>query len=137
MNPPPALAAWHEVVRSRDLAALNRLLADDVVFHSPVVHTPQRGRAVTTAYLSGAMHVLNTPSFRYLRQIVGERDAVLEFQTEIDAIQVNGIDLIRWNDADQIVDFKVMLRPLKAVNIVHQKMGEMLARLQATGGPGS
>ena len=134
MNEPSALAAWHDVVRRRDLAALVNLLADDVVFHSPVVHTPQRGKAITTAYLSGAMHVLNTPAFRYLRQIVGERDAVLEFQTEIDGIQVNGIDLIAWNDDGRIVDFKVMLRPLKAVNIVHQKMGEMLARLAGTGG---
>ena len=136
MNHPPALAAWHEVVRSRDMAALNRLLADDVVFHSPVVHTPQRGKAITVAYLSGAMHVLNTPAFRYVREIVGERDALLEFMTEIDGIQINGIDLIRWNDAGQIVDFKVMVRPLKAVNIVHQKMGEMLAALQGMGAAG-
>jgi hypothetical protein len=131
----PPLAAWHDIVRSRDLAALNRLLADDVVFHSPVVHTPQRGRAITAAYLTGAMHVFNTSAFRYVREIVGERDALLEFTTEIDGIQVNGVDLIRWNDAGQIVDFKVMVRPLKAVNTVHQKMGEMLARLQASGGP--
>jgi ketosteroid isomerase-like protein len=67
MNPHPVLAAWHAVVRSRDLAALRALLADDVVFHSPVVHTPQRGKAITVAYLSGAMHVLNTPTFRYVR----------------------------------------------------------------------
>jgi len=136
MNHPPALAAWHEVVRSRDIAALNRLLADDVVFHSPVVHTPQRGKAITVAYLSGAMHVLNTPAFRYVREIVGERDALLEFMTEIDGIQIDGVDLIRWDDAGRIVDFKVMVRPLKAVNIVHQKMGEMLAALQGMGAAG-
>ena len=137
MSHPPALAAWHDVVRSRDLAALQRLLADDVVFHSPVVHTPQRGRAITAAYLTGAMHVLNTPAFRYVREIVGAHDALLEFTTEIDGIQINGIDLIRWDDAGRIVDFKVMVRPLKAVNIVHQKMGEMLARLQGMGGAGA
>ena len=136
MNHPPALAAWHEVVRSRDMAALNRLLADDVVFHSPVVHTPQRGKAITVAYLSGAMHVLNTEAFHYVREIAGERDAVLEFMTEIDGIQIDGVDLIRWDDAGRIVDFKVMVRPLKAVNIVHQKMGEMLAALQGMGAAG-
>jgi hypothetical protein len=136
MTLPPALAAWHDLVRSRDPAALDRLLADEVVFHSPVVHIPQRGKAITAAYLTGAMQVLGNDAFRYLRQIVGERDAVLEFVTEIDAIEVNGVDLIRWDDAGRIVDFKVMIRPLKAVNLVHQKMGEMLARMQAPGAAG-
>ncbi len=123
------IAAWHQVVQQRDMAGLQRLLADEVVFHSPVVHTPQRGKAITFKYLQGAMLVLNNQSFRYAREIVGARDAVLEFSTVIDGIQINGIDLIRWNDAGQIVDFKVMVRPLKAVNLLHQKMGEMLARL--------
>ena len=123
------IAAWHQVVQQRDMAGLQRLLADEVVFHSPVVHTPQRGKAITFKYLQGAMLVLNNQSFRYAREIVGARDAVLEFSTVIDGIQINGIDLIRWNDAGQIVDFKVMARPLKAVNLLHQKMGEMLARL--------
>lgn len=120
---------WHAIVKSRDMAALHTLLAEDVVFHSPVVHTPQRGKAVTTLYLTGALHVLNTPDFHYVREVVGERDAVLEFNTVIDGIQINGVDLIRWDDQGRITDFKVMLRPLKAVNMVHQKMGEMLQRL--------
>ena len=124
------IQAWHALVRSRDMAALDALLHDDVVFHSPVVHTPQRGKAITTLYLRGAMQVLNNPNFRYEREIVGERDAVLEFVTEIDGLVINGIDLIRWNDAGQIIDFKVMVRPLKAVNALHQKMGEMLQRLK-------
>lgn len=123
------LSAWHEVVRSRDPKALAALLADEVVFHSPVVHTPQRGKAITLKYLLGAMQVLNNEGFHYEREIVGERDAMLEFATEIDGVQINGIDLIRWNDAGRIVDFKVMVRPLKAINLVHQKMGEMLQRL--------
>lgn len=130
MNAESVMNAWHHVVSSRDPSALSRLLADEVVFHSPVVHTPQRGKAITFQYLMGAMHVLNNASFRYERQIVGAQDAVLEFATEIDGIQINGIDLIRWNDAGQIVDFKVMVRPLKAVNLLHQKMGAMLDRLK-------
>ena len=130
MSPDTVISAWHHVVRSRDPAALSRLLADDVVFHSPVVHTPQRGKAITFQYLMGAMHVLNNDSFRYQREVVGPRDAVLEFATEIDGIQINGIDLIRWNDAGQIVDFKVMVRPLKAMNLLHQKMGAMLEQLK-------
>src|SRR4029450_5481873 len=102
----------------------------DVVFHAPVVHTPQRGRAITQLYLRGAMQVLGSPSFRYEREIRGERDALLEFVTEIDGITINGVDLIRWAGAGQIVDFKVMVRPLKAMNVLHQKMGELLATLK-------
>lgn len=123
------LAAWHDVVRHRNLDKLSTLLADDVVFHSPVVHTPQRGKAITTLYLTGALHVLNNETFRYVREIRGERDALLEFMTEVDGLTINGVDLIRWDDAGRIVDFKVMVRPLKAIQLLHQKMGEMLQRL--------
>lgn len=123
------LTVWHELVRARDMTGLGALLAEDVVFHSPVVHTPQRGKAICTKYLQGALHVLNNEHFSYQREVVGPRDAVLEFATQIDGIQINGVDLIRWNDSGQIVDFKVMLRPLKAINIVHQKMGELLQRM--------
>ena len=123
------LAAWHDIVRRHDTAGLAALLADDVVFHSPVVHTPQRGKAIVTLYLTGATHVLNNATFRYVREIVGARDAVLEFTTEVDGLTINGVDLIRWGDNGRIVDFKVMVRPLKAINLLHQKMSEMLQRL--------
>ena len=119
------LEAWHAVVDSRDPKRLNDLLAD-VVFHSPVVHTPQRGRAITALYLMGALHVLNTGHFRYVRQIAGGHEALLEFETQIDGVHINGIDLIRWGEDGRIVDFKVMVRPLKAVNALHQAMGRML-----------
>jgi hypothetical protein len=121
---------WHDFVRRRDPGILEKLLADDVVFHSPVVHTPQRGRAITLLYLRGAMQVLGSPAFRYEREIRGDRDALLEFATEIDGITINGVDLIRWDDAGRIVDFKVMVRPLKAIQVLHQKMGELLAKLK-------
>lgn len=117
---------WHRVVKDRDVKALDTLLAPDAVFHSPVVHTPQAGRAITKAYLSAALQVLNNDSFRYVREVRQDQDAVLEFTLELDGIQVNGVDMIHWNEKGEITDFKVMLRPLKAVNIVHQKMGEML-----------
>jgi hypothetical protein len=126
------LKAWHALLHSRDPQALNDLLADDVVFHSPVVHTPQRGRAITALYLTGAMHTLNNGHFRYVREIVGEHDALLEFVTEIDGVHVNGIDLIRWGEDGRIVDFKVMVRPLKAVDALHQAMGRMLQQLRPT-----
>ena len=124
------LETWHRLVREHDPSGLNALLADDAVFHSPVVHTPQRGKDLVLGYLGAAFQVFFNPTFRYVREIVGPHDAMLEFQTEIDGILVNGVDIMKWNDAGQIVDFKVMLRPLKGINIIHQKMGEMLAAAQ-------
>lgn len=129
---PPALAAWHEIVAHRDPSRLAELLAPDAVFHSPVVHRPQEGRDLVALYLTGAMHVLGNPSFRYVREVVGEHDAVLEFVADLDGTHVNGVDMIRWDDDDRITDFKVMLRPLRAVNLVHQRMAELLAAAQQT-----
>jgi ketosteroid isomerase-like protein len=118
--------AWHELMQSGDVARLDQVLADDVVFYSPVVHTPQRGKEITKAYLAAAFHVLGNETFHYVREIVEGREAVLEFKVEVEGVSVNGVDMIRWNEDGKIVDFKVMLRPLKAINLIHQKMGEML-----------
>lgn len=118
--------AWHRLVRTRDPRGLDTLLDEDAVFVSPVVHTPQRGKAIATAYLSAAFRVFFNPTFRYVREIVGASDAMLEFETEIDGIAVNGVDIIKWNDAGRIVEFKVMLRPLKAIHLVHQRMAALL-----------
>lgn len=126
-----ALAGWHDVARRRDPTGLAALLADDVVFISPVVHTPQVGRAKATLYLAGALQVLGNESFRYVREVVGERDAVLEFTAVIDGIEVNGVDLIRCDDAGRITEFKVMVRPLKGMQVLHQQMGQMLQALAA------
>ncbi|MFY8060905.1 MAG: nuclear transport factor 2 family protein [Arenimonas sp.] len=122
-----ALSVWHDLVRRRDARGLDALLADEVIFHSPVVHTPQHGKAITRAYLGAALQVFVNDSFRYVREVVGPNDAVLEFEVDIDGIRVNGVDMLRWNEAGQLTEFKVMLRPLKAVNLIHQKMGAMLA----------
>lgn len=125
MNEHP-IAAWHRVLAARDVTGLHGVLAEDAVFHSPVVHTPQRGRALVAAYLSAAFVVLGNDSFRYVREIVGERDAALEFATTIDGIHVNGVDLIGWNEHGLITDFKVMIRPLKAIELIHRLMGQVL-----------
>jgi hypothetical protein len=124
------IAAWHDLVRKRSAEDLDALLADEVVFHSPIVHTPQAGKALTTLYLTAALHVIANDSFRYVREIVGPRDAALEFEAEIDGIFVDGVDLIRWNEAGRIVDFKVMVRPLKAVNLLHAQMRAMLESMR-------
>ncbi|KJS29758.1 MAG: hypothetical protein VR64_19280 [Desulfatitalea sp. BRH_c12] len=122
------MKAWHQLVASKDEAGLDDILADDVVFHSPVVHTPQEGKPITKLYLTAAMHVLNNTSFKYVREIVSGNHAVLEFLTEIDGITVNGVDMITCGDDGRITDFKVMLRPLKAINLIHRMMGEMLQK---------
>jgi SnoaL-like domain len=120
------LAVWHQLVRDRNPRGISALLADDVVFYSPVLHTPQLGKQITAMYLMAAFQVFFNPSFRYVREVAGAQDAVLEFEVEIDGIQVNGVDMIKWNAEGQIVEFKVMLRPLKAVNLIQQKMAAML-----------
>ena len=127
---PQAIERWHALVEQQSLDELDALLADDAVFYSPIVHTPQAGKALVTMYLTGAAHVLFNGKFRYESEVIGEQDAVLEFVTEVDGIQINGVDIIRWNEAGQITEFKVMLRPLKAIQLVHQKMGELLKQMQ-------
>jgi hypothetical protein len=120
------LASWHELLRTRDPRGLDALLADAVVFHSPVVHTPQQGKAVTMMYLGAALKVFVNDTFRYVREVSAGREAVLEFQVEIEGLTVNGVDMLRWDEEGRIVDFKVMVRPLKAVNLIHGKMAELL-----------
>jgi hypothetical protein len=121
------IARWRQVAKSGDAQALEALLAEDVVFRSPVVHTPQRGKAITHKYLSAAVEVLFNPSFRYVGEWRAERSAVLEFTTTVDGVEINGVDIISWDDAGRIVEFKVMARPLKAINLLHRLMGERLA----------
>lgn len=120
------VARWHQLVTTRDVGGLASLLADDVVFHSPVVHTPQRGKTVTMQYLSAAFVVFFNDTFRYVREVVGPCDAVLEFEVVIDGVRVNGVDMMRWDDDGRIVDFTVMVRPLKAITLIHERMAAML-----------
>ena len=123
--------AWHDFVRTKNSAAFSEILADDVSFHSPVVHTPQQGKAITLMYLEAAHDVLSRGGFSYARELIGESDAILEFNADIKGVLVNGVDMIAWNDEGKITEFKVMIRPLKAVNMIHQ---EMAAQLQAAMG---
>ena len=126
------LKVWHDHIAEKSESGLSNQIADDAVFHSPVVHTPQAGKALVMAYLSAADVVLGNDSFRYAREIVDENAnmAMLEFELELDGIQVNGVDIIAWNDDGQIQDFKVMVRPLKAINKVWEEMGKMLEKMK-------
>lgn len=129
MNQHP-VETWHGLVKARDPNGLDALLAEDVVFISPVVHSPQHGKAIARKYLRAAFQVFFNPSFRYVREIVGPCDAMLEFETQIDGVLVNGVDIIKWNDHGKIIEFKVMVRPLKAITVIHERMAAMLAAAQ-------
>jgi hypothetical protein len=119
------VAAWHRVVETRDPAGLGPLLADDVVFRSPAVHTPQEGRAVATAYLTAALAVLG-PTIRYDREWHAPDGAVLEFHADLDGTQVHGVDMMRFDAAGRIVEFTVMVRPMRALNRLVEEMGKAL-----------
>ncbi len=128
----PNLQAWFDyMMDGHDRNLLLEILHDDVVFRSPVVHTPQEGKAITFAYLSAAGNTLGNGTFKYTRVFDCGDKAVLEFETEMDGIQVNGIDMIAWDADGKITDFKVMVRPLKAIQTVHAAMGKMLAQMKA------
>jgi hypothetical protein len=124
------ITTWHRLVKEHDADGLDALLDEEAVFHSPVVHRPQVGKSITKRYLAAAFQVFFNESFHYVRELKAERDAVLEFELELDGITINGVDMIKWNEAGKIVEFKVMLRPLKAVNLIHQKMAAVLQAAQ-------
>lgn len=140
---------WHQHLRGRLPGGLDELLADDVVFYSPIVFTPQEGKAITKAYLQAAGQTLpgDTPAgggadpggppsggaFRYTKQVMSGDTAVLEFETTLQGKYVNGVDIIRCDDDGRIVEFRVMIRPLQAVNLVHE---QMRAALEAMGPAG-
>ena len=138
-----AIEKWHEIMKGDSSEAPNKLddlLHDDVVFYSPVVYTPQRGKEITKLYLSAASGVFSTEKkgkeekkeskFKYIKEVVHGNHACLEFETEMNGVYVNGIDLITWDENDKIIEFKVLVRPLQAVNTLHQQMGQMLDKLK-------
>ena len=127
MSAVSGLRRWHETMaggnRPEDLAAL---IHQDAVFHSPVVHTAQKGRALVVAYLAAAGQTLGNDSFTYVREITDGPHAMLEFETCMDGIHVNGVDIIRFDENGMITDFKVMVRPLKALHKVWEMMAAEL-----------
>ena len=122
------LQRWHGFIKSQDQAELWDLLHPDVVFESPVVHRPQRGRDITFKYLTRATKVLGGPTFSYVGEWTSDTGAVLEFTSDVDGITINGVDIISFDADDRITHFKVMVRPLKAVNLLHRLVGEQLAK---------
>ncbi len=137
---------WHANMRGQLAGGLDELLDEDVVFYSPIVFTPQEGKAITKLYLQAAGQTLPgepkasgkqsesaSGGFRYTKQVLSGDTAVLEFETTVEGKYVNGVDIIRCNDAGRIVEIRVMLRPLQAINLVHRQMGEALERMKPAG----
>jgi hypothetical protein len=122
------LQRWHGFIKSQDQAELWDLLHPDVVFESPVVHRPQRGRDITFKYLTSATKVLGGPTFSYVGEWTSDTGAVLEFTSDVDGITINGVDIISFDVGGRITHFKVMVRPLKAINLLHRLMGDQLAK---------
>ena len=127
---PLPIERWRAIAESGDARGLDALLADGVIFQSPVVHAPQVGKAITQKYLAAAISVLNNGTFAYLDEWYGKSSAVLEFQCTCEGIVINGVDIIEWDADGRICNFTVMVRPLKAVNALHAMMGALLQRAQ-------
>jgi hypothetical protein len=133
------VAQWHAYLRGELPGGLDKLLDDEVVFYSPIVFTPQRGKRITSLYLQAAAQTFPGDgakssredtgpggSFHYTKTMLGNDTAILEFETTMEGKYVNGVDIIRCNDVGRIIEFRVMIRPLQAVNLVHQQMAAML-----------
>ena len=121
---------WHRVALSGDCTTLDGMIHEDAIFESPILHTPLRGKAITIKYLTAAVATLKNPNSEFVGEWSGDKSVIVEFKSEIEGIAINGIDMIGFDETGLITRFKVMIRPLKAVNLIHRKMGEMLASLQ-------
>lgn len=121
---------WHNLIKSGDVNQLEELLADEIVFFSPVVYTPQRGKKLATMYLTGAFYVLLSENFKYTKEVINDNVAVLEFETELDGIKVNGVDIISWNEEEKITEFKVMVRPQKGMEKLQEEMWKLLQKMK-------
>jgi hypothetical protein len=125
--PPPVVERWLQVIEDGQTAQLDDMLAEDAVFYSPAVFTPQRGRATVLAYLHAAEQMFSATNFHYVQKWYGENSAVLHFAADVDGLSLEGIEMIQWNDAGKITWIKVMIRPFKALQGVIAKMAELLA----------
>ncbi|MGB1200215.1 MAG: nuclear transport factor 2 family protein [Cognaticolwellia aestuarii] len=121
---------WHTMIKNKQVDQVSTLLADNVTLFSPVIHTPIQGQQMVSMYLTAAFHTFLNGTFNYDREFTADNAAVLEFSLNIDGIDINGIDMITWNEEGKITEFKVMIRPYKALNMINDQMTAMLATLQ-------
>lgn len=125
------LALWHQALAQNDLTAFEAILAEDAVFLSPALHRPQAGKAMVSMYLRGAMAILNNGTFHYANEWVGPRSAVLEFEARLDGLDINGVDIIHWDDHGKVTQFKVMVRPYKGLTALMTSMAKLLDAVKA------
>lgn len=121
---------WHELIKNKTVDQVSTLLADDVTLFSPVIHTPVQGKKMVSIYLTAAFHTFLNNTFHYDREFTGDNSAVLEFSLSMNGIDINGIDMITWNEQGKITEFKVMIRPYKALNMINEQMSAMLEKLK-------
>ena len=121
---------WHELIKNKTVDQVSTLLADDVTLFSPVIHTPVQGKKMVSMYLTAAFHTFLNGTFNYEREFTGDNSAVLEFSLSMNGIDINGIDMITWNEQGKITEFKVMIRPYKALNMINEQMSAMLDKLK-------
>lgn len=124
------LDTWHKFVNERNIHELNSFISDDVTLFSPVVFKPIKGKFMVTMYLQAAAEIIANDSFKYVREVVDKQNAILEFETEINGLSVNGVDMLQFTKDGKLKEIKVMIRPLKGVNVVHQKMAEYLEKIK-------
>ncbi|AMR80468.1 nuclear transport factor 2 family protein [Cupriavidus nantongensis] len=122
-----SLDAWHQMIATHSMAGLDAIVADDVVFRSPVAHTPYPGRAAIALVLTTVNQVFQ--DFRYHRSFVSGdgHSVVLEFSASVDGKALKGIDMIRFDDAGRIAEFEVMVRPRSGLEALAAAMAARLA----------
>lgn len=126
-----AITRWHEMLETRDMSILNELLADNVVFRSPVAFQPYPGKQVVFFILTNVIQVFE--NFTYHREFLSEdgNNVVLEFSTNVGDKKLKGIDMIQFNDEGQIIDFEVMIRPKSGLEALAVEMGQRIQAYQA------
>ena len=118
---------WHNFVKTKQVSILDSLLSENIIFYSPVVHSPQKGLNIAKKYLEAASLVLFNSSFKYINETHNTNSAICEFECELNNIYINGIDIIEW-ESNKITYFKVMVRPLKGILLLKEKMAEILIK---------
>ncbi|MEQ9426925.1 MAG: nuclear transport factor 2 family protein [Cyclobacteriaceae bacterium] len=128
MNSP--IPKWHHAVDNMDKSILDEILDKNCVFYSPILFKPQEGKTLTKMYLTAAFHVFQEAgNFHYIKTVEQGNNAVLEFNATIDGIVIDGVDIITWNDRGIITEFKVMLRPFRAIEKLGEKMKTQISKM--------